>query len=313
MNFFDLHCDTAYKMFHLNYPLGENPLAVSLEGYSHFEKKAAVFAVWTDSKIAPSKAFEDFSEIIGNLKNHAERNEELAVFCTESDVLCSDDGRLKIIPAVEGADLLENDISRLEYLREKGVRVLAPMWGGENICGGAHDSASGLSDFGYRVIEECEKIGIIIDVSHMSEKSFWDTVNFAKFPIFASHSNSAALCAHSRNLSDTQARTIASGNGAVGVSFVGKHLSKSLAVPSGESSESAMDAAAEHILHFLEKCGAENVCIGSDFDGTEPLPGLERVENVEGFAEYIKNKGIPQDIVDGVFYENAFEFFKNNF
>lgn len=313
MNFFDLHCDTASEIFGRKCSLYENTLAVSLDGWREYDRKASIFAVWTDNKIKESVAYENFFEISEYLKRQIKENEERAVLCDDGDILTSDDDRLKIILSVEGAGLLENDLTRLEALRERGVRVLTLAWQGENNCGGGYDTDAGLTDFGYRVIEECEKIGIIVDVSHMSEKAFWDTVNFAKFPVFASHSNSAALCSHPRNISDTQLRTVLSGGGVVGVNFVGKHLSKAFDGKEAEAERSSViDTVVSHIVHFVEKGCDKNVCIGSDFDGTVPICGLERVEKVRGIAEYMKQNGASLEFIDDILYQNAFNFFKSN-
>ena len=107
MNYFDLHCDTAYDLYHKKLSLDGNGLSVNLSGYDVFEKKAQIFAIWTDHKIPKARAYEDFFAIFDYLNNQISKNADKAVLCTESDVLLSDDTRLKIIPTVEGADLLE--------------------------------------------------------------------------------------------------------------------------------------------------------------------------------------------------------------
>ena len=314
MNFFDLHCDTAFEIYHKKLGLDSNNLSVNLDYFDAYEKKAEIFAIWTDHKIPKCKAFEDFSAIVDYLKLQVEKNSDRAVFCTESDVLLSDDTRLKVIPSVEGAGLLENDIKRVEFLREKGIRVLTLAWKGENTSCGSYDTETGLTDFGYRVIEECENVGIIIDVSHMSEKAFWDFANVARFPFFASHSNAASLCMHPRNISDTQLRTIVTGGGVVGVNFVGKHLSKALSENHDELDPvSVKDAVIKHIVHFAEKGCDKNVCIGSDFDGTPALNGIETVDKVSLIAEYMMEKGANTTLINDIFYQNAFNFFANNF
>lgn len=319
MNYFDLHCDTAYELYHRKQGLGENRLSVSLENYSYFDKKAQIFAIWSDNKIPKAKAFEDFSAIFDYLKNQISKNEDRAVLCLDSSVLSREDNRLKVIPSVEGADILETDIKRLEFLREKGVRVLTPAWKGENNCCGAFDTAVGLTDFGYRVIEECERLGIIIDVSHMSEKSFWDFANVAKMPFFASHSNSASCCLHPRNLSDTQLRTIVTGGGVVGVSFVGEHLSKAFSMGEASmdtelryTSEEVYETVVGHIVHFVKKGCDKNVCIGSDFDGTPALLGLESPRKIFELREYMVRHGASDSFINDIFYQNAFNFFANN-
>lgn len=314
MNFFDLHCDTAFDIYHKKLNLDSNNLSVNLDYFDNFERKAEIFAIWTNHKIPKCKAFEDFSTILEYLKLQIDKNSDRAVLCTDSETLLSDDTRLKIIPSVEGADLLENDIKRVEFLREKGIRVLTLAWKGENTSCGGYDTDVGLTDFGYRVIEECENMGIIIDVSHMSEKAFWEFANVARFPFFASHSNSAAICMHPRNISDTQLRTIVTGGGVVGVTLVGKHLSKALSENHSElDPKSVKEAFIKHVVHFAEKGCDKNVCIGSDFDGTPTLPGLENIEKMSSLVNYMKEHGASDTLINDIFYQNAFNFFANNF
>lgn len=314
MNYFDLHCDTAFEMYHKKQSLLCNNLAVSLEGFSGFEKKAQVFAIWSDNNKTPAEAFGDFFEISENLRKEINENSEKAVLCTDIQTLVGDDTRLKIIPSVEGIGIIENDISRLELLREYGVRIVTLGWQGENSVCGSYDTEIGLTEFGFRVIEECEKLGMIVDVSHLSEKGFWDVANVAKKPFIASHSNSSSMCSHPRNLSDTQLRTIVQNGGIVGVNLVGKHLSKALEEVTSEiSEETVCEAVVNHIVNFVEKGSASSVCLGLDLDGTDPLPGLEKVDNITKIAEYMEEHGAQSTLINDIFYNNAYNFFIKNF
>lgn len=312
MNYFDLHCDTAYEMFKKNQPLSGNNLAVSLEGFANFDKKAQIFAVWSENTASPEDVYGDFFKILDNLKEEINKNSDRAVFCSDRETLALDDTRLKIIPAVEGSRLIGTDISRLEILREMGVRVLTLAWKGECAVCGAYDTETGLTDFGYQVLEMCEKLGIIVDVSHLSEKGFWDVANVAKKPFISSHSNAQALCVHPRNLSDTQLRTVVSTGGIAGVSLVGKHLSKAFAENEDVDTEAVIETLVKHIVHFIEKGCEKNVCLGLDFDGVTPLKGLERVEDIVKIEEYMRLHGAELSLIDNIFYNNAYNFFLKN-
>lgn len=312
MKYFDLHCDTAYEMFTKHQPLAKNTLSVDLDGFGVYDRKAQIFAVWSENTKPAGDVYGDFFAIFENLKNEIEKNAGRCLLCTDKETLAADDDRLKIIPAVEGARLLENDLSRLEILREYGVRVLTFGWEGESTVCGAYDTGIGLTDFGFRVLEECENLGILVDVSHLSEKGFWDVANAAKKPFFASHSNAAALCDHPRNLSDLQIRTVAAHGGIVGVDLVGRHLSRSLADGRSPDPETALAHVASHIVHILEKGGPKTCALGLDLDGTETLPGLEKVQNAGAVGEYLQTRGAPLSLVEDVFYENACRFFVKN-
>ncbi len=312
MKYFDLHCDTAFEMYHRKMPLAANALSVSLDGFDAYERKAQVFAVWSDVKRSPDDAYADFFAIFDNLKNEIENNADRAVLCTDAETLKADDARLKIIPAVEGAHLIGKDLSRLEILREYGIRALTLTWGGTNELGGAFDTDEGLTEFGFRAVEMCEKLGILIDVSHLSEKGFWDLVKVAKRPFFASHSDAQAICLSPRNLSDTQLRTIVSGGGIVGVGLIGKYLSKSLEEDLDAEPDEVLDTAVRHVVHFIEKGCGKNVAIGADLDGTAQLKGLERVEKLGALGAYMQDHGADLALVEDIFYNNAYSFFMKN-
>ena len=314
MNYFDLHCDTAYEMYAKKQPLSCNSLAVSLDGFDSYEKKVQIFAVWSENEKPAGDVYSDFFKIFDNLKQEIDKNSDRAVLCTDAAALVSDDKRLKIIPAVEGARLLEDDLSRLELLREKGVRVLVPAWKGVTPVSGAFDTDTGLTELGYKMVEKCEELGIILDVSHLSEKGFWDLANVAKKPFIASHSNAMTVCNHPRNLSDTQLRTIVSHGGIAGINLVKEHLSKALTAENPESFDfdKVLETIVKHLLHFMEKGCEKNVCLGCDLDGTSPIKGLEKVSDIANIAKYMRSHGASASLVDDIFYNNAFSFFARN-
>ena len=313
MNYFDLHCDTAYEMYTRHESLRRNTLAVDLDGFDVYEHKAQVFAIWSENTRPADTVYHDFFEILENLKKQVAENDDRAVVCTDRACLTDGDTRLKVIPAVEGARILENDLTRLEALRERGVRILTLAWEGESPVCGAYDTDTGLTEFGYRVVEHCEELGILVDVSHLSEKGFWEVANVAKKPFLATHSNARALCDHPRNLSDTQIRTVVSQHGLIGASLVGRHLSKAL--QEGLAKEDTFvgkEALSRHLVHMIERAGAKNLCFGCDWDGTDPLAGLERVGQLASFGTYMTDHGAPQELVDDLFYGNAYRFFAEN-
>ncbi len=312
MNYFDLHCDTAYELYKQHVPLDKNALAVDLDGLDGYTHKAQVFAVWSENTRSADAVYRDFFAIFENLKRELEANAERAVLCTDRDGLCDDDTRLKVIPAVEGLRLLENDLSRLDALRECGVRIVTPAWEGESTVCGAYDTETGFTDFGFRVIERCEELGMLLDVSHLSEKGFWELAGMAQKPFIASHSNARAVCEHPRNLTDTQLRTVASKGGLVGVNLVGRHLSGALSEGKNAEPSAVRETLSRHLVHMFETVGTKNVCFGCDWDGTPPLVGLERVSELTSFGDYMRSHGATDALIDDLFYNNAYRFFAEN-
>ena len=309
---FDLHCDTAYEIYKSKEKLYTNTKAVSIDKYQDFSKKAQIFAIWSDNAKTEDENFVDFQHIASEFKDQISENSEHIELCTSGEMLEKSqmDEKLSAILAVEDARLLSGDLERLSRLYEFGVRVITLGWKGNNCVTGGYDTDDGLTDFGFEVLKECENLGITIDVSHLSEKAFWDVAGKAQKPFIASHSNSSILCAHRRNLTDIQIRTIASSGGICGINLVGKHLAKTLGDNDANPAE-ILEAVCSHIEHFYE-IAPQNTCLGLDFDGTVPLIGLENISKVPTLFEALTNRGMDEKIANDIFYNNAYNFFLKN-
>ena len=265
MKLTDLHCDTPFEIFKKQSSLLNGETAFTLEKCKSYEEVTQVMAFWSDPKRTPDECYSDFLSMYDYLSCETEKAKRGQSSSQENESFF---GKFKLIPAVEGARLLGGDLGRLSVLKSYGVRILVPIWGGFEEAGGAFDSSEGLTDFGKSLIKECERLGITVDVSHMSDKSFWDTVNISEKPIIASHSNSQSVCRHPRNLTDIQFRTITECGGVVGVSAAAKHVSAKYAESLPTDGGKFIKEFCDHIEHYLNLDGARSVCLGCDFDGT---------------------------------------------
>lgn len=308
---FDLHCDTAYEMYKNKQALEHNTLGVDIEKLSVFDKKAQVFAIWSDETLSDDECYVNFKHVTAEFKEKLALNGEKISLCTTAQNMndCFDSNRISAFLSVEDARLLGNDLSRLETLHSEGVRVLTLCWKGKSVIGGGYDTDEGLTDFGFEVLTECERLGIVVDVSHLSEKGFWDVTNKATKPFIASHSNANLICSHKRNLTDVQYRTISSCGGIVGISLVAKHLAKAYRENTPEDSI-ALETICNHIEHFLE-IDENALSLGLDFDGTTPLAGLEDISKVPVLHEALTNRGLDEEKADNIFFGNAYRFFNN--
>lgn len=310
---FDLHCDTVSEIYKSKESLLSNTRAVSIDKFSSFDKKAQVFAIWSDNEKSEDEAFVAFQHMATDFRSQIEENKELVSLCTAKEELESsqNEGKLSAILAVEDAKLLSGNLSRLERLYEFGVRVLTLGWKGHSCVCGSYDTDDGLTDFGFEVLKECERLGIIVDVSHLSEKGFWDVAGKAQKPFIASHSNCHILCDHRRNITDVQLRTIVSAGGICGINLVGKHLAKRLPGERALDPAEVLEAVCSHIEHF-HSIAPENVCLGLDLDGTEPLAGLESIDKTPNLFEALTNRGMDEKNARNIFYNNAYNFFLKN-
>ena len=312
MNIFDIHCDTAFEIFRNGFDIENEYTSVSLSKLALYENKFQVFAFWSSDDKSSDECFYNFKYSSAYFDEQAKKHNDKMVICNSAYEIDNCKGRLGAVKCVEGARLLGGDLSRLSVLYQHGVRVLIPVWSGIDNIGGAWDTDDGLTDFGKELIAECERLGIIVDVSHMSEKSFWDTVQTAKKPFIASHSNSRALCNTPRNLTDIQFRTVLQSGGIVGMSLAAKHVSSKYFEKMPNSDDDFIGEVAGHILHYLELSGEKSICLGCDFDGTEKTALLPDVSAMHLLYDRLIYEGVDEETVKDIFYGNAYRFFTDN-
>ena len=205
-------------------------------------------------------------ERIGECKGYA------AIATTPDELYQNKSKGIKsIVKGVENGYAVGLDIDNVDRFRSRGVAYMTLCHNGDNdICDshkGNHEH-DGLSEFGKRVVERMNRVGMMVDLSHASEKSFWDALECSSKPIICSHSSSRALCDHTRNLTDEQMRALASSGGVAQVCMYGGFLNK-------KEEDATVNDAVRHIMHMIDVMGVEHVGIGSDFDGGGGIPGLE--------------------------------------
>lgn len=309
MKFFDLHCDTAYEMYKKELGLENDVLCTSLSQLSEFSPCAQVFAIWSDNDKEENEVYADFFKIYEHLKNEIDLHSDKCVLCKDKATLENDD-RIKIILAAEGSRLLSGDLSRLLMLYEAGVRILTFGWKGVYQTCGSHDTEVGLTRLGFDLLSECERLGIIVDVSHLSEKGFWDIAAKATKPYIATHSNSFMHCPHSRNLNDIQFRTIVNAGGIVGINLYPVFVSSEYSDEQthGLDLEKLTNTLCDHIEHFLSLDGAKALCIGADRDGIPRIDGYTQARYVHRIWENLEKRGIKEKVIADIFFNNAYNF-----
>lgn len=177
-----------------------------------------------------------------------------------------EDGKMSSILTVEDGALLEGKLSRLDDIFSDGVRMLALTWNYENCIGYPNSedvvlhTKTHLKEFGIEAVEKMNSLGMIIDVSHLSEGGFYDVAKFSSRPFAASHSCCRALCNHQRNLTDDQLRVIGDTGAVVGVNFYSVFLRE-------DSDDTASSDVVMHMKHICNKAGIDSLALGSDFDG----------------------------------------------
>ncbi len=284
MRYFDLHCDTLTELYNKKLTFENNTTHVNCHTVKNFDKYRQVFAVWSDPRYTPEEGFLRFCRITDRLEEFAIPHEG-------------------VILAVEGGAILDNKLERVEELKKRGVLILTLMWKGVWCTGGAFDSYEGLSEFGENTVKECFNVGIIPDVSHASDKSFYDAVKIAEKygkPIIASHSNSRKVFCHPRNLTDEMFAIIRQLGGVVGISAYPGHLC---------DGECTTESILRHIDRYMELDGEDTICLGCDFDGIETTPrNLKNPGELENLYIELDKRGYGEKIIDKIFFANADEF-----
>ncbi len=279
MKYFDLHCDTPYECYKRNEGFTHNTLAVSGEQGAVFEEWRQVFAIWIQDDQPDA-----FSFYLSVLKNFREK-------------LKAKPPHLTPLFAVEGGAVIGNHLERVARLKEDGICALTLTWNGENnIAGGTH-SEKGLTPFGQRVIAELNRHNIICDLSHLNEKSFYSAWELADAPV-ATHSNCRAVWDVPRNLTDDQLRLVGEKQGLIGLCFYPQFLG-------GNPEEMVW----RHLTHLLDLGLQDCIAIGSDFDGADMHPQLDKLERVPFLYRSLREKGFSKALLEKVFWQNAKNYF----
>ncbi len=305
MNYFDLHCDTISECFDQKKSLWSNDLHVSLD--KNTTEYAQVFAIWIDDKLRGDDAFNRFLTISDFFKDQLQQSPIAIKQCKNSHDIdaAMEEKSVAAILSVEGGAALGGKIERLEELYARGVRMMTLVWNGE--CelgtGSVAQHQSGLTDFGKQVVNKMQQLGMIVDVSHLSDEGFWDVAEISKKPFIASHSNARALCNHPRNLTDEQLKYLFSHNGIVGINFYHRFLST--------EQKPSISSAIDHIEYMLSIGGAKNICIGADMDGAELPSDFGGIGAIENLVERMHKRNFTEQQIDDIMFSNAARFFNN--
>lgn len=313
MNFpvFDLHCDTAYKLLGKSKrevgSLRKNDCHIDLERASKLAGYAQCFACFTTPMeklpegISVSELFE--REMVTVLRE-VERNQNIIslVYSASEIEKNRKNGKMSAILTIEGPAGFGFDPALLEDLYKIGFRITTLGWNEKNELCGSHKTGGGLTDLGREYVFEAQRLGMLIDVSHISDEAFWDIMDITKGAVIATHSNSRAVHNVSRNLTDEMFKTICQTGGVAGLNLYADFI--------GENA--TLDTACDHILHWLELGGEKHIALGGDLDGCDVLPaGFAGVQDYPKLAQRLLERGVAEQTVQDIFWNNAMGVLKN--
>lgn len=300
---------------------------------------AVFFAVWIDPRRYPKeRAVERAHQLIDCLEEQVRRYPDTLVICDTAEEVrrATAAGKIAALLGIEGGVAINDDLSLIETYRRRGVRYMTLTWRGNLKWAGSSQplrapwdrtrgrearaeeedqlSSGGLTEFGRQVVREMNRVGMVVDLSHVSDQTFFDALEVTSKPVMVSHSNARALANHPRNVSDDMLRALAKNGGVIGINFWWALLE-----PEGRGSRDegsttvTVETVLDQIDHIVKVAGIDTVGLGSDFEGMSDLPvGLKTAAQVPALFEGLRRRGYSEADIRKIAGENFLRVLKAN-
>lgn len=306
MKIFDLHCDTIFECETGKKELYKNDLQVDLQKMKKGEAFAQCFAIFLDQKSCEEmhvSPYERYRQLYGYLLKELAKNSSLISQARNGKEILENEveGKISAIVTVEGGEVLEGNLGRLDDLYQDGVRLLTLTWNYENEIGYPHEVGGGLKNFGFETVLRMNELGMVVDVSHLSDEGFWDVIRTTNKPIVASHSCARSICDNSRNLTDEMMRAIGEQGGVIGLNYFCEFLNK---IERNSTCEMVM----EHAKQIVRCAGIESLALGSDFDGIEGSLEWKDYAGIQMVIDYL-HREFTYDQLEKICFKNAMRIF----
>lgn len=320
MGYIDLHCDTLMLFARPDHKgdLRRNDRQVDLDKLARGGAYAQFFAIFMmpegfyahlqmeplDDAVYYERLYAAFRQEFMDSNGDAEGN--TARFAGNYEQYASNRaaGKISAFLTIEDGRLLNGNLDTLDQWYRQGVRLVTLTWNDENSIGYPQSSDQqlmqlGLKPFGIETVQRMNELGIIVDVSHLSDGGFWDVVKHSSKPFVASHSNSRELSPHPRNLTDEMIRALGNKGGVAGLNFGGNFLNEQIA-----DDHSTIQQMVRHIQHMVHVGGVDSVALGSDFDGVPRNLEIDDASQVPLLAENLQQHGFHSSDIDKIMFGN---------
>lgn len=304
MNIIDLHCDTILKLWEANGAAGlrSNPFSIDVEKLVSGRSLAQFFAIFIDRELhsKPFAVFEEMADLF--LAELAKNSDTLALACSAADLANNRQaGKISCFLTIEEGGALEGSMVNLQTAYRLGVRLVTLTWNYPNEIGYPNHlwqyQHHGLTGFGQELVSEMNRLGMLIDVSHLSDQGFYDVARLCKQPFVASHSNARAITGHSRNLTDDMIKTLARQGGVIGLNFCSDFL--------GTGEISRVEDMVRHVLHLRKIGGREVLALGTDFDGIDSALEIEHMGQIDRLICSLAKAGLTDDELELFCWRNS--------
>lgn len=317
MHLIDMHCDTVAKILESKNGEGlyENSFDVDIKGMKNAGTMAQFFACFVymemfQGKDRMEKAYLYAKKMAAKLKEEVQKNsKEIALATTVDSILQNQEqGKISAILTLEEGGVINGEFRKLEELYNEGIRLVTLLWNFENCMGYPNSKdrkimEQGLKPFGFETVERMNDLGMLVDVSHMSDGGFWDVIHTSKKPVVASHSCARSLCNHPRNLTDEMLRALGEKGGLAALNFYPAFIR--------EDQKASKEDLAAHIKHMINVAGMDAVAIGTDFDGFEGGElEIDKTEKMSLLYHTLKKEGFTEEQLEKIWFGNVMRVIK---
>lgn len=299
---FDFHCDTANELIGSGggqrLSLRKNNAHIDLERAKTLDAYAQCFACFTTPS-ENNNPVDVFEKMLASIIREVESSADLIRIAYSADEIESNrsKGLMSAILTLEGTAGFGYDAGLLPDLYSIGFRISSLGWNEHNPLTGSHLTGGGLSEQGRAYVRQAQKLGMLIDVSHISDEGFWDIMRITQAPVVATHSNSRSVCNVSRNLTDEMFLAICKTDGVAGINLYTDFI----------GGNNDLDSLCDHILHFLDlDPDGKHIVLGGDLDGCDTLcAGVSGIQDYPAIAQRLLERGVDKSTIDDIFWNNG--------
>lgn len=315
MKYIDLHCDTASLLLYEGGELYKNNYSIDIEKLKNGECLAQIFAMYISLNECENP-YDEFNKMMDNFEGELSKNTNHIELVKNIEELekANKNGKVGAFISIEEGEVLEGKVSRVKEVYDRGVRAITLTWNYENSIGYPNFDVKeyqknpfgfkdrGLKEKGFEIVSEMERLGMLPDASHLSDRGFYDLIDFCKKPFIVTHSNSREITNVPRNMTDNMIKKLANKGGVMGINFCANFL--------GKESISSIDSMVKHIKHIRNVGGIDVLSLGSDFDGIENKVEIYDAGEMGKLYFRLKKEGFTEGDIEKIFYKNAFRLFK---
>lgn len=318
MNTFDMHCDTIYRL-HFENKSGKNTLAknnlqIDIEKLKKAGALGQFFALFYDSSdknelLLGETPYEAFMKLYNVYDNELNINSDtLGRVLTYEDIENNTKkGLISSVLTLEGGESVMGSIENLNHMYDLGLRGITLTWNNENEIGYPNKAVNqrefGLKAKGIEIVKEMDRLGMMVDVSHLSDGGFWDVLEHTTKPPIATHSNSRKICDHPRNLTDKMIKALANRGGVTGLNFCSAFLDK--------SGLCKIEDLVKHSLYIIDKGGEDFLALGSDYDGIGNELEIEDISKIHLLEDALRKGGLKSSQIEKLFYKNTLRILRD--